>query len=66
MKELTEAGIVREISRLSKHRLFCAVDLAETLEKLMEKAISSELLNRDKILDAILQPEYGGDADGRS
>lgn len=66
MKELTEAGIVREISRLSKHRLFCAVDLAETLEKLMEKAISSELLNRDKILDAILQPEYGGDADRRS
>ncbi|WP_417143819.1 hypothetical protein [Raoultibacter massiliensis] len=61
MKELTEVGIVREISHLSKHRLFCAVDLTETLEKLMEKAISSELLNRDKILDAILQPEHSED-----
>lgn len=57
MKELAELGIVREISHLSKHRLFCAVDLAETLEELLEKAISSELLNRDEILGAILQPE---------
>ncbi len=56
MKELSDMGIIREISHLSKHRLFCAVDLVETLEMLMEKAISSEVLNRDAILSAVLHP----------
>ncbi len=50
MKELIGAGIVQEIGCISKRRLFCATGYIGAFQLIMEKAASSEALNRDELL----------------
>ena len=53
---LVESGMVKEIGRISKHRLFCAVELVDIFAALTAKVISPKPLNRDELMEDLLRP----------
>ena len=56
---LVESGMVKEIGRISKHRLFCnrTVELVEHIfAALTAKVISPKPLNRDELMEDLLRP----------
>lgn len=53
---LVESSMVKEIGRISKHRLFCAVELVDIFAALTAKVISPKPLNRDELMEDLLRP----------
>lgn len=55
MRALLKCGFITESGRLSKHRLFCATELVEAFEDMMNRIVSDKSLNRDSVLKEILE-----------
>lgn len=53
MKDLIKAGIAQEVGCIAKRRLFCAAEYIDAFQLIMEKAATSETLNRDEILEEL-------------
>lgn len=55
MHALMKCGYISESGRLSKHRLFCATELVEAFQNMMNRVISDKSLSRDDLLSEILE-----------
>lgn len=55
MHTLMKCGYISESGRLSKHRLFCATELVEAFQSMMNRVISDKSLSRDDLLSEILE-----------